>query len=77
MVVEYQVKDGTFTAGTPKEWTPVRLADTGVIDNFDIHGDRILGLVPAAREDEQRIKNRATVMLRFSDEVRRRLSPGK
>jgi serine/threonine-protein kinase len=77
MVVEYEVKNGTFTVSTPKEWTPVRLADTGVIDNFDIHGDRILGLVPAAREDEQRIKNSATVMLRFSDEVPRRLSPRK
>ena len=76
MVVGYQVRNGTFIAGKPKEWTPVRLGDTGVISNFDVHGDRILGLVPAAREEEERIRNQVTVMPRFSDEVRARLSAG-
>ncbi len=76
MVVEYQVKDGAFIAGTPKEWTPVRLGDTLVIDNFDVHGDRILGLVPEARENDARLRNQATVMLRFSDQVGRRVSGG-
>ena len=75
MAVSYQVKNGTFIADEPKEWTHVRLGDTGLIDNFDVHGDRILGLVPASREEDERIRNQVTVIRRFSDEVRRRLAP--
>jgi serine/threonine-protein kinase len=74
MVVGYQVKNGTFIAGKPKEWTPVRLGDTGVVTNFDVHGDRVLGLVAAARDEAERIRNQVTVIPRFSEEVRRRLS---
>jgi Tol biopolymer transport system component len=75
MVVDYQVKNGSFIRGKPKEWTTVRLGDTGVISNFDVYDDRILGLVPAARDEDERIRNQVTVIRRFSDEVRRRLSP--
>jgi eukaryotic-like serine/threonine-protein kinase len=77
MVVDYQVKNGAFIPGTPTEWTSVRLGDTGVLPNFDIDpsGARILGLVPAA-PDEERVRNQVTVMPRFADEVRRRLTPG-
>jgi hypothetical protein len=76
MVASYEVKSGTFVVHEPEEWTPVRLADTGLIDNFDVHGDRILGLVPASREEEERLRNQVTVIRRFSDEIRRRLSAG-
>lgn len=76
MVVGYQVKNGMFIPGPPKEWTQVRLGDTGVIDNFDVHADRILGLVPASTEEAERIRNNLTVRLSFADEVRRRLSGG-
>ena len=77
MVVEYQVKDGTFIAGTPKEWPNVRLADTGVIPNFDVAGDRILGVVPASREEADRMRTQATVIPRFLEEVQRRLTRGR
>lgn len=76
MVVGYQVKNGAITVGKPKEWTDARLGDTGVIANFDVYGERILGLVPADREEDERIRNQVTVIRRFSEEVRRRLSPG-
>jgi hypothetical protein len=76
MVVDYQVKDGTFIAGTPVEWTTERLGDTGVILNFDVHGDRVLGLVPASRDEAERARTHATVIPGFADEVRRRLTPG-
>ena len=76
MVVGYQVKNDTFILGTPTEWTPERLGDTGVLSNFDVHGDRIIGLVPASRDEAERIRTQVTVMPRFSDEVRRRLSRG-
>jgi hypothetical protein len=78
MVVGYQVKDGAFVpSGEPKEWTSVRLADTGVIANFDVFGDRILGLVPASKDEAERSRTQVTVMPRFPDEVRRRLSRGE
>jgi eukaryotic-like serine/threonine-protein kinase len=79
MVVDYEVKNGKFIVGTPNEWTDVRLANTGVIANFDVDpvtGDRILGLVPADRAEAERIKNQATVIVHFPDEVRRRLTAG-
>lgn len=78
MVVEYQVKDGVFVPGRPREWTSVRLADTGVLANFDVDpaGDRILGLVPAPGAQEERLRSQVTVMPRFADDVRRRLSAG-
>ena len=34
MVVDYHVKNATFIAGKPQEWTPGRLADTGVISQL-------------------------------------------
>jgi hypothetical protein len=76
MVVDYQVKNGTFIAGTPVEWTTERLGDTGVIPNFDVHGDRVLGLVPASRDEAERARTHATVIPGFVEEVRRRLARG-
>jgi Tol biopolymer transport system component len=74
MVVEYQVKNGGLTVGEPAPWTPDRLADTGVIANFDLYGDRVLGLVPAARDEAERMRTQVTVVPRFLDEVKRRLA---
>jgi hypothetical protein len=76
MVVAYHVNNGEFIAGEAKEWTSVRLGDTGVIPNFDVQGDRIIGLVPASRDEAERSRTRVTVMPRFSNEVRRRLGRG-
>jgi hypothetical protein len=74
MVVSYQVKDGPSIAGTPVEWTTERLGDTSVILNFDVHGDRVLGLVPASGDEAERARTHATVIPGFVDEVRRRLA---
>jgi serine/threonine-protein kinase len=76
MVVDYDVKNGAFVAGPPREWTSLRLADTGVISNFDVlpDGRRIVALLPAARDEDQRIRNHVSVVLHFSDEVRRRVA---
>jgi serine/threonine-protein kinase len=76
MVVGYQVRNGTFIPGEATEWTPARLGDTGVIANFDVSGDRVLGLVPEAGDEAERIRTQATVIPRFSEEVRRRLERG-
>jgi hypothetical protein len=76
MVVGYQVQNGTFIAGAPVEWTTERLGDTGVIPNFDVHGERVLGLVPASRDEAERARTHATVIPGFVEEVRRRLARG-
>ena len=76
MVVPYTVKDEAFVAGKPREWTSVRLADTGVISNFDVHSDgtRVLALLPADREEDRRTRNQVSIVLNFNEEVRRRVS---
>lgn len=49
MTTEYRLEDGTIAFSTPTPWSPVRLADTGVIANYDVSpdGKRVLALVPA------------------------------
>ena len=74
MVVTYKTEAGSFVAGTPRQWSPHSLADTGVLPNFDVapDGERILAFVPAVRSGEQQTANHVTFMLNFSEEVRRR-----
>ena len=76
MIVPYSEKNGAFVPGGPREWTSTRLADTGVINNFDVHpdGTRVLGLLPADLEADRHNRNYITVVLNFSEEVRRRVS---
>jgi WD40-like Beta Propeller Repeat len=76
MIVPYSEKNGAFVPGKPREWTGTRLADTGVISNFDVDSDgtRVLGLLPADSDADRRKRNSITVVLNFSAEVRRRLS---
>ena len=78
MIVPYSVKDEAFVAGKPREWTGVRLADTGVISNFDVHSDgtRVLALLPADRDEDRRTRNQATIVLNFNEEIRRRVGGG-
>ncbi len=73
MVVRYDPRTAAF-ASTPRQWSDVRLADTGVMPNFDLapSGGRVLALLPAAPPSALR-ENHATVLLGFFDEVRRRL----
>jgi serine/threonine-protein kinase len=72
MVVDYSAKDGVFRLDMPRLWTSTRLADTGVLANFDIapDGARIVALLPARGREQA--ENHATFLLNFFDEVRRR-----
>jgi serine/threonine-protein kinase len=72
MVATYSTKGGVFRADQPRPWTPTRLADTGVMANFDLapNGGQVVALLPV-REGEQ-TENHATFLLNFFDEVRRR-----
>jgi serine/threonine-protein kinase len=74
MVAPYSTPGGRFVAGVPRQWAPVRLADTGVLPNFDLGIDdqHIVALLPAARPDEAQTANHVTLMWNFADELRRR-----
>jgi serine/threonine-protein kinase len=75
MVAPYTVSNGRFAAGVPRQWTPVRLADTGVLPSFDVGVDdrHIVALLPAARPAEAQAANHVTLMWNFADELRRRV----
>ncbi|HEX5475860.1 MAG TPA: hypothetical protein VFX12_14465 [Vicinamibacterales bacterium] len=71
MVTPFTVKGRVFTPGAPRAWSPARLADTGVLPNFDVAPDgRVLALMPA---QEDPLQNRVTFVLNFFDELHRRL----
>jgi hypothetical protein len=71
MVVDYDVRDGRFVAGVPREWIHLRLGDTGVLANFDGAPDgRIAALMPPTTGDGE-LPNHATFILNFFEKVRR------
>ena len=74
MVAAYTVKEGLFTVQGVRQWPQLRLADTGVLSNFDLPRDglRILALVPATRPEDRQTENHVTFMLNFFDEIKRR-----
>jgi eukaryotic-like serine/threonine-protein kinase len=73
MVAEYSAAGGAFTAGKPKLWTPVVLADTGVAPTFDIAADdqRIVGLVPATDLGNAPGRNEVTLIFDVFAKLRR------
>ena len=75
MVVPYAIRAGTFVPGRPRQWTRVRLADTGVFPDYDLSRDgrHIVALVPAAQSGDMETSNHATMVLHFVDELRRRV----
>jgi Tol biopolymer transport system component len=75
MVAAYRVENRSFVVEKPREWSPLTLADTGVISNLDVDpdGTRVLTLLPATIEDRQSADH-VTMVLNFGDEVRRRVS---
>jgi serine/threonine-protein kinase len=73
MVVRYGTRGGSFVPERPRPWTRVRLADTGVLPNYDVAptDGRVLALVPADSA-ASRPENEVTVMTGFFEELRRR-----
>jgi hypothetical protein len=71
MSAPYDVRDGRFVAAMPREWVHVRLADTGVLANFDdSHDGRIAALMSPPMADDQS-PNHATFSLNFQEMLRR------
>ena len=78
MVANYTTQGGSFVVDSKRQWSQGRLADTGVLSNFDLspNGRRILALMPALRPEDQQTENHVTFVLNFADEVRRRVTAG-
>jgi serine/threonine-protein kinase len=71
MVAPYSIEDGAFVAQKAREWTPVRLADTGVMPNFDVapDGERLVALLPADARDAP-ARDHVTFVFNFFERLR-------
>jgi serine/threonine-protein kinase len=74
MVVSYSAGDG-FEAARPRLWSPKRLFNTGLVQNFDLAPDGRRFAALMLREDPEQRDTQSHVMLvlNFFDEVRRRV----
>jgi hypothetical protein len=70
MAVDYTVDHGVFAVHGLRPWSPVRLADTGVISNldFDAERERFIGLRPNAAS-EAKPDSEVTFVLHFSENL--------
>ena len=73
MVVSYAIAGKRFVAERPRQWTPIRLADTGVLPNYDLGADdrHIVALLPGPSHEAQ-ASNHVTLIHSLADEVRRK-----
>jgi hypothetical protein len=77
LVTSYRVEGNTFVVGATRVWPSQPLADTGVLANFDLAGQRLVALMPATPAGDRQTANHVTVVLNFGDEVRRARLPAK
>jgi serine/threonine-protein kinase len=79
MLANYTVQGDSFVADKPRVWSETRLADLGIILNYDVapDGKRILALMPSEAQKGERTPSHVTFMLNFADEIRRRLGGNK
>lgn len=73
MALEWRVRAGAFEVRPPRPWSTVRLAETGVLANFDLSSDgRILALLagPTVGEPAESL----SVTLNFFEEFEKRSS---
>lgn len=72
MALAWSVRDGAFEPGVLRPWSGVRLADTGVLANFDLASDgRILGLTAGSGDSEP--SESLSVSLNALEEIERRI----
>jgi Tol biopolymer transport system component len=72
MVVPYQIKDGEFVPGEPRQWTGQQLSSVGVLANYDVAADgkNIVAVIPYSANGE-RARSHATVVLNVFDRLYR------
>ncbi len=78
MAVTYTVKGDVFVPDKPRQWSDTRLAQSGA-RNLDIapDGKRFVTMMPVDVPSEQRTQSQVTLLLNFSDELRRRFESAK
>jgi len=74
MVGSYSVKGESFVADKPRVWSEKKIADIGLISNYDLapDGKRIAALMPVDTAEDQRAQSHVIFLENFFDEVRRR-----
>jgi serine/threonine-protein kinase len=78
MTASYSTQSDSFSASTPRVWSPTPVLRTGVLQNFDVSpdGKRVV-MFPRPAADTTSGSLHATFLLNFFDEVRRRIPAGK
>jgi serine/threonine-protein kinase len=76
MVADYTVKAGVFKSEKPRLWSGMKLADTGLAVNLDLHpdGKRFIALLPAEAAEPRERQSHVMLVTNFFDEVRRRVA---
>jgi len=76
MVADYTVKAGVFSPEKPRLWSGMKLADTGLAVNLDLHpdGKRFIALLPAEAAEPRERQSHVMLVTNFFDEVRRRVA---
>jgi len=75
MVVSYRIVGDRFIPDPPRPWSTHRLADSGVVNNYDVapDGERIAALMPNGLPDRQS-DNHVTFILNFDELLQKQLS---
>jgi hypothetical protein len=78
MVASYTVKGNSFVVEKPRVWSGRRLANTGVLGNFDLagNGKHFIALLSAESQHPRETQSHVMLVTNFFDEVRRRV-PGQ
>ena len=79
MVTGYTVKGDSFVADKPRVWSEKKIADLGLIPNYDLapDGKRIVALMPVETAEGQKAQNHVIFLENFFDEVRRKVPISK
>jgi Tol biopolymer transport system component len=74
MVANYIVRGDSFVADKPRVWSEKRIANIGLLANYDLapDGKRIVALMAVDTPEGQKAQNHVIFLENFFDEVRRR-----
>ena len=75
MVVDYTVNGDSFTAGTPRVWSPTPILRTGVVSSYDLSpdGKRIAAFPRPDAVVESANTPHVTFLFNLADELKRKL----
>jgi serine/threonine-protein kinase len=79
MVATYAAKADSFVPEKPRIWSDKRLADLGIIRNYDPapDGKRIAALMPVETPEAPQTQNHVVFLENFADELQRKVPAGK